>query len=85
MKHPGPHTLDELEPLLGKIRSFPGLTERKRGAFYRKSNGFLHFHEDPAGIFADLKESTGEFQRMRTTTASEQAALLKKMRELLRS
>jgi hypothetical protein len=55
MKHAGPEALDQLEPVLAKLRKLDGLRERKRGAFYRGSSAFLHFHEDPAGFFADLK------------------------------
>ena len=55
MKHAGPEALDRLEPVLAKLRKLDGLHERKRGAFYRGSSAFLHFHEDPAGFFADLK------------------------------
>ncbi len=55
MKHAGPQALDQLEPILAEIRRLEGLREKKRGAFYRGSSGFLHFHEDPAGFFADLK------------------------------
>ncbi len=55
MKHAGPEALDQLEPILEEIRRLGGLKEKKRGAFYCGSIGFLHFHEDPAGFFADLK------------------------------
>ena len=55
MKHAGPDALDQLEPILAEIRRLGGLKEKKRGAFYCGSIGFLHFHEDPAGFFADLK------------------------------
>lgn len=55
MKHATPIALDALEPLIQQIRALDGLTERKRGVFYRRSQAFLHFHEDPAGFFADLK------------------------------
>jgi hypothetical protein len=48
--------LDKLEPFLGQVRRFPLLKERSRGVFYRKGNAYLHFHEDPAGLFADLRE-----------------------------
>ena len=35
--------------------SLDGLTERTPGTFYRRSRAFLHFHADPAGIFADVR------------------------------
>lgn len=54
MKHAGEAALDQLESLLAQIRKIEGLKEKKRGIFYLKSKAFLHFHEDPAGLFADL-------------------------------
>jgi hypothetical protein len=83
MKHAGSATLDSLEPLLSEIRSWPSLTERKRGVFYRKSSAFLHFHEDPAGIFADLREPSG-WQRLPANTAVERRELLRRVRVLAR-
>jgi len=75
MKHAGAGTLQQLSELLGQIRQRPGLKERKLGIFYRRSKSFLHFHEDPAGIFADV--STGDhFHRYPVNTAKEQRALL---------
>jgi hypothetical protein len=55
MKHAGPGALDQLEPILVEVRRLDGLKQKKRGSFYSRSGGFLHFHEDPAGFFADLK------------------------------
>ncbi|MDO8431670.1 MAG: hypothetical protein Q7S58_04585 [Candidatus Binatus sp.] len=63
MKHAGPTALGSLEPIIAEIRKLAGLKEKKRGTFYRGSVGFLHFHEDPAGFFADLKVGV-EFERM---------------------
>ena len=43
--------------------------------FYRRSKAYLHFHEDPTGLFADLR--TGEkFERFRVSSAGEQSHLL---------
>lgn len=78
MKHAGPETLDALADFLDQIRRHPGLREPKRGSFYRKSSGFLHFHEDPAGLFADLKMD-GEYQRFRINTVAERRALLRRI------
>jgi len=55
LKHAGPDALDQLEPILEEIRRIEGVREKKRGSFSCRSIGFLHFHEDPAGFFADLK------------------------------
>ncbi|HVA78722.1 MAG TPA: hypothetical protein VNF27_12535 [Candidatus Binataceae bacterium] len=75
MKHAGPKALDQIEPLLAKLRKLSGLKEKTRGVFYRGSAAFLHFHEDPAGMFADLKISE-EFERLPVNTRAEIATLL---------
>jgi hypothetical protein len=82
MRHARPSDLEPLSDLLASLRSLDGLTERSPGTFYRKSNAFLHFHADDAGLFADLKEH-GEFVRYRATTKREQAALLTRARHAL--
>jgi hypothetical protein len=51
------------------------LTEKKRGTFYKKSAAFLHFHEDPAGIFADIKFD-GEFKRFEANTPKQHELIL---------
>ena len=83
MKHAGDDALDALESLLVLIRRFDGLKENKRGTFYRKSVGFLHFHEDPAGLFADPKIDD-EYRRFRVNTARERDTLVRRIAELLR-
>ena len=75
MKHAGSDALDRLEPLLAQLRDLPELREKSRGAFYRGSRAFLHFHEDPAGLFADIRVDA-EFERVRVTTRQEQSRLL---------
>lgn len=77
MKHAGDAALDALEPLLRDMRMLPSLVEKKRGIFYRKSKAFLHFHEDGAGLFADLKlTADGDYVRFRVSTAAERRAFL---------
>lgn len=76
MKHAGRATLELLEPFLAELRQRPQLREKSNGSFYVKSKGYLHFHEDPAGIFADLKLDLVEFTRYPATTEREQQALL---------
>ena len=82
MRHARPAALDQLEPLLVRLRAVEGLKEKSRGAFYRSSRAFLHFHEDPAGFFADLRVD-GDFERFRVTTEDEQDALLELVRTAL--
>jgi hypothetical protein len=74
MKHAGAAALDRLEPLLRRVRARPELRERTRGVFYLRSRAFLHFHEDPEGLFADLR--TDRWRRMRVSAPAERAALL---------
>ena len=70
MKHVSSAGLDELDGLLLELRRVDGLTENKRGVFYRGTRAFLHFHEDPSGWYADIRvdaEFIGsyEFKRIR--------------------
>jgi len=75
VKHASAQTLQRLSDLLDQIRQRQGLKEKKLGIFYRKSKSFLHFHEDPAGTFADL--AVGEtFDRYPVNTAKERKELL---------
>jgi hypothetical protein len=76
VRHARPPALDELEPVLTQLRALPDLKEKSRGTFYRKSQAFLHFHEDPAGLFADVRLDGGDFTRMRVSTKAEQRALM---------
>jgi hypothetical protein len=84
MKHAGPAALDRLEPLLERVRALPGLKETSRGVFYRKGRAFLHFHEDPAGLFADVRFAGADFERLRVETVEEQAALFARLASVLR-
>jgi hypothetical protein len=77
MKHAGPSALDRLEPVLRELRRHP-LKEKSRGAFYRAGKAFLHFHEDRALLFADLRLKN-DFERLPATTKDERTALLKKV------
>ena len=77
MRHARDQDLDRIEDLLAEVRSLPGLKEKKRGVFYLKSKGFLHFHEDPKGMFADLTGADGRgFDRIDVTHAAGQAELM---------
>ncbi len=77
MKHAGAQTLARLEPLLVKLRAVAGLVERKPGTFYLRSSAFLHFHDDPAGVFADVKLDGSSFERLPLQTPQDHAALVK--------
>ncbi len=81
MRHATSEALDELEPLLERLRSEPGLVEKRRGVFYRRSKAFLHFHEDPSGLHADVRLGE-EFERVRVETDGERKRLIARIRAL---
>ncbi len=84
MRHARDQDLDRIDGLLEQVRTLPGLKEKKRGVFYLKAKGFLHFHEDPAGMFADLTGADGRgFDRIDVTEAVGQAALMQAARARL--
>ena len=69
-----------------KVRRRTALKERKRGIFYCKGRSFLHFHEDPAGLFADIAAGDGgEDLRLRVSTQRERQALLRLLDAALKS
>ena len=68
----------EFEELLRHIRGLGVLREKSRGVFYRGGRAALHFHEDPAGMFADLRLGN-EWERFAANTTAERAALLRRI------
>lgn len=84
MKHAGQAALDALEPLLEGLRGLPKLREKGRGTFYVKSRAFLHFHEDPAGLFADIRAADGrDFERLDVSSEAGRGRLLEAARQRL--
>jgi len=75
VRHATLEDLAPLEDLLVALRAIDGLTERSPGSFARGSRAFLHFHVDPAGLFADVKVH-GEFERFRVSTRRERQRVL---------
>jgi len=84
MKHASAETLQQLSDLLDQIRLRQGLNEKKLGIFYRNSKSFLHFHEDPAGIFADISDGD-DFRRYAANTARQRRLLLTAIDRALKS
>ena len=82
MKHAGPEALNALGGLLAQIRRREGVVERRPGVFYRKGRAFLHFHEDPSGLHADMR-SGAAWERVRVETRAERQALLSRLGEAL--
>ena len=80
MRHARDQDLDRVEDLLVQLRTLPGLTEKKRGVFYRKNRAFLHFHEDPKGMFADISDPD---ERIDVTDPAGQARLMEAARQRL--
>jgi hypothetical protein len=75
MKHAGAAAFEALSDLLDRLRSRTALTERRPGIFYVRGKAFLHFHEDPAGLFADLRVGS-DWQRFPVNSLDERAGLL---------
>jgi|GEM_PF-497286 len=82
MRHAGPDTLARIAALLGELRARPVLRERRPGVFELKSRAFLHFHDDPSGIFADVRLGE-DFVRMPVTSRSEQSDFLDRIDDCL--
>lgn len=76
MKHATQPTLSAIEPLLARIREIDGIKEKKLGVFYRKSKAFLHFHEHGDLVFADVRLSGADFDRLPCNSKSERQALV---------
>lgn len=83
MKHAGPDAIAALRPLLVEIRrDRTGITEKKPATFYRKGQALLHFHEDPAGLFADLKID-GAWRRFPMNLPRDRATFLSAWKRML--
>lgn len=78
MKHATDNALNQLEELLGDLRKLDYLKEKKPGIFYMKSRAFLHFHEDPMGLFADVRLKD-DFERFAVNTKAERSQLFHKI------
>jgi hypothetical protein len=81
MRHARGPALDAIEHLLVELRDNPALIERSRGVFYRGSRPCLHFHEDPAGIFADLRIDA-TWERLPVNCVEDERALLERLASL---
>lgn len=75
MVHADAAALDALEELLAAIRERDGVRDRRRGYFYRKGRALVHFHQDPAGLYADLHEGS-EWHRLRVSEPEERRRFL---------
>jgi hypothetical protein len=82
MKHAG--ALDTLNDLLTDLRARSDLVERRPGIFYLRGRAFLHFHEDRAGLFADLRDRS-DWRRIPVNGPDERANLLAVVDETLQA
>jgi hypothetical protein len=82
VRHADADALDRLEPMLLQLRSIPQLKEVRRGVFYRRSKAFIHFHDDAAGLHADVRLGD-DFERHRVETEDERRHLIDKIRTAL--
>jgi hypothetical protein len=82
VKHAGLSALDELGELLASLRARPVLREKRPGIFYVKGRAFLHFHEDRAGLFADLRQD-GDWLRLPVNGPADRARLLDSVNRML--
>lgn len=76
--------LDRIAPLLDVLRAHPALREVRPTVFHLNDRDFLHFHDEPGGIFADVRLTKG-FVRMPVSSRSEQAELLERIDQSLSS
>ncbi len=84
MMHATERTLVKYPVLFASLRSLEGLKEQRPGVFYRKSKAFLHFHEDPTGLYADLRQNVNqEFVRTRVESRAEQSAFVSTLAKAL--
>jgi hypothetical protein len=75
VRHARPEDLAPLAAVLERLRAVAVLTEKKPGTFYRGSKAFLHFHVDPAGLFADVRPREA-WERLPVDTPDQQRVLL---------
>jgi hypothetical protein len=75
VKHAGAAALEALGKLLEMLRARTALIEKRPGIFYVRGRAFLHFHEDRAGIFADLRHRS-DWLRLPVNSAAEREMLL---------
>ena len=76
----------ELDKLVDALRATPGLTAKGKAqsTFYIGSKPFLHFHDGPAGLEADVKWA-GEFVREPVETHAQRVDLIRRVHAHLAS
>jgi hypothetical protein len=77
-------TLDRIAPLLAELRAHPALSEVRLAEFQVAGRDFLHFHDGPDGVAADVLLTQGRVS-MRVSSSAEQADLLDRIDDSLES
>jgi hypothetical protein len=75
MKHADVRALEAVSDLIENLRRRSELVEKRLGIFYIKGQAFLHFHKDPTGLFADLRQGD-DWQRFPVNDPDQCASLL---------
>jgi hypothetical protein len=84
VRHATADDLERLGDLLEALRAMPGLTERRPGYFSREGRAFVHFHVDGSDLYADAKLGGERFERVRVTSAQDQRAFARRVRDSIR-
>lgn len=77
-------TLDAIVPLLEVLRAHPALREARPTEFELDGREFVHFHDEPDGVVADVRLAKGRVS-MPVSSSAEQAELLDRIDESLSS
>jgi hypothetical protein len=86
MKHADATTFARLDDVLIALRAMPDLREPRPGAFSRAGRAFVHFHDDPTGLFADVRlDADGPFLRLPVTSRAQRRDFLARVRSALDS
>ena len=78
------NTRQAIAPLLAVLRGYPVLEEVREAEFYLQGRDFIHFHETPDGVIADVLLSRGRVS-MPVVSSDEQAELLERIEDRLSS
>ena len=75
-------TIQKLAPLLRMLRSYEILEEVRETKFHLNGRDFIHFHDEPDGLFADVLLAKGRI-RASVSSRSEQAELMERIHQKL--
>ena len=77
-------TLARIAPLLEELRAHPALVEARPTEFEVDGRSFLHFHDAPGGVVADVLLAEGRVS-MAVSSSADQAELLERIDHSLES